>query len=163
MADIQTEMNGRQRPAGPVGGFASGAANVLGDILELAELQAKLAKADASQALGRAIMPGLLLVIGGCAAVAALPVLTLGLATLMDEATPLNAWQSQLLAGALVGTVAVLIVYYALRRLRRAGLQFQRSLRELANNVAWAKAAVRSQHSSGHQPDAQYEEEAWRG
>lgn len=147
MVDFETEINGRQHRPGPVSGVASGAFNVLGDVLELAELQARLAKADARGALGAAIIPAVMLVIGGCAAIAALPVLTLGLATLMADVTPLNAWQSQLLAGVLVGVVAVVTVYIALRRLRRATLKFERSVRELANNVAWAKAAVRSQHA----------------
>jgi len=146
MVKLEAEMNSPPYTPGPVSGFASGAANVLGDVLELAELQAKLAKADASKAISTAVPPAFTLVIGGCTALAALPVVILGLATLVADLTVLNAWQSQLLVGVLVAILAAALVYYSLRKLRRAGLQFERSLRELENNVAWAKSAVRAQH-----------------
>lgn len=146
MVKLEAEMNSQPHAPGPVSGFASGAANVIGDLLELAELQAKLAKADASRAMSTAVPPVFTLVIGGCTALAALPVVILGLATLVDDLTVLNAWQSQLLVGSVVASMAAVMVYYSLRKLRRAGLQFERSLRELENNVAWAKSAVRSQH-----------------
>jgi hypothetical protein len=144
MVNFEAEMNSQPYSPGPVSGFASGAANVLGDLLELAELQAKLAKADASRAMSSAMPPAFTLVIGGCTALAALPVVILGLATLLADMSPLNAWQAQLLVGVLVASMAAAIVYISLRKLRRASSQFQRSLQELENNVAWAKSAVRS-------------------
>ena len=51
---------------GPVAGFASQARAVVSDMLELAELQAKLAKADAVEATRAALFPSVMLVVGGC-------------------------------------------------------------------------------------------------
>lgn len=149
MADVKQEVNphevnGHHRRSSPVVGFANQAANVLGDMLELVELQAQLAKADAVKASGAATRPTGLLIVGICAALASLPVLTLGVATLLDELTFLNGWQSQLLVGAVVALIGVVTVYYSVRRLRRVALQFRRSADELAKNVAWAKVVVRS-------------------
>ena len=142
MVDLEAEVNGKHRRNGPVAGFTSTAANVLGDLLELAELQAKLAKADALSASAAATRPIGMLVIGICAAIASLPVLTLGLASLLDQQTALNMWQSQLLVGAAVALLASASVYASVQRLRTAGLQFQRSADELAKNVAWVKSVV---------------------
>ncbi|MCA9134520.1 MAG: phage holin family protein [Planctomycetales bacterium] len=153
MVNFQTEVNGEPRRQGPVSGFASQAANVLGDVLELAELQAKLAKADAVRASGAATRPLGLLVLGACAAIASLPVLTLGLATMTAELSPLHAWQAQLLVGTAVALIACATVYFSIRRLRLAVLQFRQSADELAKNVAWAKSVVRSSGRGSNLPN----------
>lgn len=127
-----------------VSGVAGQAANVMGDILELAELQAKLAKADAVNATKAATQPIGLLIIGICAALASLPIVTLGLASLLDAWTVLNAWQSQLLVGMLSAAVASTVIYLSVRRLRQLSLQFKRTADEFAKNVAWAKVVLRS-------------------
>lgn len=145
MVDFEAQVNGGNHRQGPVSGFAGQAANVIGDVLELAELQARLAKTDAVEAANRAAKPLALIVIGGSTAVAGLPVITFGMASLIDETTVLNAWQSQLLTGGVVTLVALLVVYLAIRRLLNASQQFKRSAEELAKNMAWAKAVVRSQ------------------
>lgn len=144
MVNVQTEMNGHHARSSPVSGVASQAANVMGDVLELAELQAKLAKADAVNATKAATQPLGLLIVGICAALASLPVVTLGLASMVDALTVLNAWQSQLLVGLLSAALAVGVIYVSVRRLRRLTLQFRRTADEFAKNVAWAKVVVRS-------------------
>jgi len=144
MVNFQTEMNGHHAHGSPVSGVAGQAANVMGDMLELAELQAKLAKADAVNATKAATQPIGLLIIGICAALASLPIVTLGLASLLDAWTVLNAWQSQLLVGMLSAAVASTVIYLSVRRLRQLSLQFKRTADEFAKNVAWAKVVVRS-------------------
>jgi hypothetical protein len=150
MVDLEKEMNlpdganGYQREQSPVSGVASQAANVLGDMLELAELQARLAKSDAMKATKTAVKPAGWLIIGICAALGSLPILTLGLATLLADLTPLTAWMSQLLVGGLVAIISLTLIYFSVRRLRKVTAQFQRSADEFAKNIAWAKVVVRS-------------------
>ena len=144
MVHFETEVgNGAPRP-GPVAGFANQARTLVGDLLELAELQAKLAKADAVEATQAAVRPAVMLVLGACAAIASLPVITLGLANLLGEASSLSIGQSQLLVGCVVAIAALVVVTVSLRKFRGASLRFRRSADELAKNMAWAKAAVRS-------------------
>ena len=64
MADVQAEINGAGKRHSPVSGFAGQAANVLGDLLELAELQARLAKADAHLTASRMTRPVAVLLVG---------------------------------------------------------------------------------------------------
>lgn len=144
MVGIETQVNGRARQSSPVAAVASQAANVFGDALELAELQAKLAKADAANATIAAIRPAGLLILGACAALASLPVLTLGLASMVAALTVLTLWQSQLLVGALAAVAAAITIYVALRQMRRITTEFRRSADELAKNLAWAKVVMRS-------------------
>lgn len=144
VANSTTDSNGFHRRQGPVSGVASQAANVLGDAFELVELQAKLAKADATNATKAALRPIGWLVIGICAAFASLPVLTLGLASLLDAATVLNAWQSQLLVGTLAAVIALALIYFSIKKMGSVAGKFQRSADELAKNVAWAKVVLRS-------------------
>ncbi len=144
MVDVQAEVNGHHSRVSPVSGVASQAANVLGDVLELAELQAKLAKADTLNASKAASQPAVLLVVAACGALASLPIVLLGIASMLDALTVLNGWQSQLIVGVVAATVAILVIYYSIKKLRRLSLEFRRSADEFAKNLAWAKVVVRS-------------------
>lgn len=148
MADVQAELNGANKRHSPVSGFAGQAANVLGDLLELAELQARLARSDAQLAASRMTRPVAVLLVGICAALASLPVLTIGLATCLDALTPLNAWQAELFVGLLVAAIAVTAIYLSVKAIRRSALQFERSASELARNIAWLKTILGNTHSS---------------
>ncbi len=148
MVDFEAQVNGSHKRQNPVSAFASQAANIAGDMLELAELQAKLVKADASKTIQRAIPALVVVVLSGCGVIACLPVLVFGLAALLDAQTQLNAWQSQLIVAG-VGTLsAATCVVFASRRLLNSFGQFKRSTDELANNFAWAKCVVRSGRST---------------
>ncbi len=157
MANVQAELNGAGKRHSPVAGFAGQAANVLGDLLEMAELQARLAKADAHLAASRMTRPVAVLLVGICAALASLPVLTIGLATCLDALTVLNAWQAQLLVGLLVAAVAVSAIYLSVRAIRRSALQFERSASELARNIAWLKSILGNRDSSTNPRETNYE------
>lgn len=144
---MRTQTNGYHQRQGPVSGVARQAAHVLADAVELAELQAKLAKLDAANATRAALRPIGWLIIGMCAALASLPVLTLGLATLLDALTPMNAWQSQLLVGGLAAVVALSLIYFSIRSLSMVSSEFQRSAAEFNKNLAWVKLVFRSTSS----------------
>jgi hypothetical protein len=144
MVDFQGEVNGDPRKGSPVAGFAGQAANVVGDALELAELQVKLARADAANASRAALKPLGVLVIGACGALASLPVITLGLAAMIAEFTDFALWQTQCLVGIVVTLFSCGVIYVSALKLGRARVQFNRSTEEFAKNIAWMKVVVRS-------------------
>lgn len=152
MADFQTEVNGSDKRHSPVSGFAGQAANVLGDLIELGELQSRLAKADAHAAAKKMTRPVAALLVGVCAALASLPVLAMGCASCLAAFTELNAWQSQLLVGILVAVIAAVTVYLSVRAIRRSVLQFERSATELSKNLAWLKSVLRSSSDADDAP-----------
>jgi hypothetical protein len=143
MVDFEQTMKGAPKKRGPVTGFAHQATEVVGDAVELAELQARLAKADAALAAAQAKPSIAVLVIGSCLALSSLPVLALGLASLLAATTVLNVWQSQLLVGVTATLIAAVMVYLAIRGVINAVSKFQRSAEQFANNLAWFKATVR--------------------
>jgi hypothetical protein len=148
MVDFENQMslnhkNGKAKP-GPVMGFANQAASVASTAMELAELQFQLIKADAAKATREAVAALVGTVAGICALLAGLPIVALGMASLLDDLTMLNAWQSQLLVGVLFVIAAGAVVAISLRSLQKTTAQFDRSRRELAENVAWLKTVVGS-------------------
>ncbi len=156
MADFQTQVETAPKRRSPVSGFAGQAANVLGDLIELGELQARLAKADAHAAAKRMTRPVAVLLVGVCAALASLPVLAMGCANCLADISPLNTWQAQLLVGLLVAAIAAATVYLSVRAIRRSVLQFERSATELAKNLAWLKSVLGSSANDDEVSTSQY-------
>ncbi len=142
MVNFEQKMNGSQHRSSPVAGLASQAASVLGDAILLAELQAKLAKADAKLAAKRIMGPALLLLLAGCGVLAGLPVLALGLAAALSFFAELESWQSMLIVGGILFVGAILTMLIAARGIQKSFTQFQRSSNELAKNVVWLKTIV---------------------
>lgn len=132
-----------QPRSGPISGFAGQAAEVTSDVLELAELQLKLVRLDAADAVKRVIWPTGLLVFAVCMAIASLPVAFLGLAGGLEQVAGIEAWQAQLVVGALGVVIALVAVVVALRALSAAVTTFSRSTQELTKNVAWMKSLFR--------------------
>ena len=147
MVDVQAELNGNGKRRSPVSGFAGQAANLMGDLLELAELQTCLAKADAKLAAARMVRPVAWLLVGICAALASLPVLTLGVASCLDACTALSLWQAQLLVGVIAALAAITTIYLSVKAIRRSTLPFERSATQLAYNIAWLKSVLGSHRS----------------
>lgn len=144
MVDFEAEVRGDSRRQSPVASFAGKAANVVGDMLELAELQAQLAKADTGAAIRRAIRPLAFLLLGSCGAIACFPVLVLGIASCVDAMTILNSWQSQLVVAGVGVLLASLTVWIAARRFLTSLRPFRRSADELAKNLEWIRSVIRS-------------------
>lgn len=136
-------MNENGKNLSPLRGFAGRAAEVTSDILELAELQVGLTKADVVKAVTIAKFPFVFLVIGACTSVAALPVLMLGLAGGLSANTTLLPWHSQLIIGSAFMLFAVVAILLSFRGLVQAIGIFQRSTDELSKNVAWLKSIFR--------------------
>ena len=138
-----TAMHRRQNP---VTGFADQAASVAGDLLEIAELQARLARADAELAAKRLPLSLTFLAIGGCASLASLPVLAQGFAAWIVALTAVEPWQAQLLVGSILLAGATITILLAWRGVRKASSEFKRSSTEFCKNMAWLKAILARSH-----------------
>lgn len=145
MVDVEAKsMNSRaSNRTGPFAGFAGQAAEVTGDFLELAELQAKLARLDARDALRRVVGPLGMMVFAACVAIASLPVVFLGIAGGIAETADIPPWLANLVVGFIGALVALVVAWIALRTITTALDSFKRSTDELAKNVAWFKSIFR--------------------
>ncbi|MEZ6137599.1 MAG: phage holin family protein [Pirellulaceae bacterium] len=142
MVYFKEAVNGRHDRTSPVTGFAGQAVNVMGDVVEMAELQAKLARADAALAAKRVTLPLAFLLLGACGAIASLPVFAHGFSTLLAVTTVLSMWQAELAVGAILFVLAAVTVWIALRRIRHASTEFRRSAAEFSKNLTWLKAIL---------------------
>jgi hypothetical protein len=143
MVDLEDKVNGVHSATSPVTGIAQSLAALAGDVVELTELNVRLVREDAKLAGQKALSPAIWLTVGIALLVACLPVLGFGLASCLAEFSGWKLWIAQLLIGAIMGAAAVGICVYALLSIRRAGAQFGRSTKEIANNVAWIKSVIR--------------------
>lgn len=146
MVDVQTQKlsaNTNRNARGPIRSFTGQAAEVASDAIELMELQAALARADARAALNRSIRPLACLALGLCVFIATLPMVFLGIAGWIAELNELRLWQAQLF----VGLVGVLlgggILFAAVRGLVNVSGTFTRSAEELKKNLQWIRSIFR--------------------
>jgi TM2 domain-containing membrane protein YozV len=139
MVDQATMNNGRN--AAPAAAMTRNMSDLTSDIASLAELQARLILLDAKESMTRITTPLVLAVIGGALLLGSLPVLLLAIAAglvllgLGSAAALLIAF----LIGAVLGAIALAIAWY---RLRNALVAFQRSRKELVQNIRWIKGAL---------------------
>jgi len=138
------KMNGRYEPTNPIGQFSKTASRFVNDLLELSELQAKLAKSDFQEVLQRSISSILGAIIGMSLLLASLPVLLFGLASALAWYYEIEPWITQVVVGGGVAILSIAIVVLAIRGLLRLKNAFQRSTNELTKNMDWAKSVVRN-------------------
>lgn len=127
----------------PLTGLLSSASDVAIDIMEIGELQVRLAKLDAQSAIDRSIAGATLIFGGGVTAIASLPLIALGLANAISDNLDIPLWKVQIVIGATSTCVALLLVALGAIRLRYAMTSFSRTSSELSSNVNWLKQLVR--------------------
>ncbi len=110
MAELEDKSVKRTVRSSPISDFAGQAREVTGDLLELVELQVKLARLDARDAAERVIRPVVFLLGAICLAIAALPVVFVGLAGWLAHATDLLPWAAQLIVALLVPCLQQLLL-----------------------------------------------------
>ena len=127
----------------PISGVIHSVGDVAADVIEIAELQCRLMKQDLSDSLAesRRAVAGLLF--GALLALAALPVLLIGLASLIDALTPISAWGAYLIVSGIALTVALVVCLNGYKAITHATKHFDRSSSELRHNLDWLKATVR--------------------
>ena len=147
MVDIKTEkMNGRSN-ASPVRGFFGQAAEVTGDVIELAELQVRLAKVDAANAVKISILPIAVIGTSGLVLLASLPVLLFAIAGFIARLAGISAEMAQLLVSAIAVGLALVAIAISVRYLKSATRAFDRTAEELKHNLVWLKTIFRSSNS----------------
>lgn len=127
----------------PLAGLLSSASDVALDIMEIGELQVRLAKLDTQAAIDRSIVGATLVVGGGAMIIASLPLIALGLAHAISDQFELSLWKVQMAIGAISTCIALLLVAIGAMRLRYATTAFSRTASEFSNNVNWLKHLMR--------------------
>jgi hypothetical protein len=113
-----------------------------GDFATLAELQLKLTAVDGKEAIGRATLPTVGLVIAAAVLIATVPVLLIGLAFVMASALAISQGASLLIIGAIVGALAGVLGWFALVAFLKSFESFRRSGEELTRNINWIRTVL---------------------
>jgi Putative Actinobacterial Holin-X, holin superfamily III len=143
MVSQTKDVNGHNRTHdGPIRKTVASFGSVLGASIDLASLQLRLLKSDAKAAsqhakpfLGASVFAfGLIL--------SSLPLLGIGLASLLAELTEMPIWLSQLIVGGSFLLVAAGLLLLAWSHIKRIPQSFERSQREASENFAWLRQTV---------------------
>jgi len=143
MVDLE-KMNGKYVPFNPMGQLSKTASRFANDLLELSELQARLAKADVEEILNRSIGSIVGIAVGTSLLLASLPVMLFGLASAIAWYYEIEPWAAQIILGAVLAMISILTITIWTRRLLRLKTAFQRSGSELKKNMEWVKSIIRS-------------------
>lgn len=138
MDDIE-KMNQHYRHANPVGQFRASAGKFGCDLLELAELQGRLFKADTRSAVEHSVGATIFVLLGCLSLLGCMPVLVLGIASAIAYCFEIEHWLSQLAVGGVLSLFSVAVITVSLMKLSKSGNQFRRSTEEFAKNIVWAK------------------------
>jgi hypothetical protein len=142
----QETMNGSARvhdvtAASAVSGSVASAVH---DVLELAELQARLFVANL-RAVGRKAWLPLMALIGGlCLVLGITPVLLFAVAEAIQAHTEVTAVPAYLLTGVAAAVLAIGLVIAGLLRLRSSLAELQQSAQELSANLACIRQSLKT-------------------
>jgi len=140
MVDVE-KMNGKYKHSNPIEDMQSSVGAFVFDLIELAELQGKLLKADAKLAVRKSTGMAAAFAISCCCLIGCLPVMGFGLASAVAYYFEIENWIAQLAVGGSLSFMSVLIATIAFRNFTRINQQFYRSKDEFSKNLTWAKNA----------------------
>ena len=138
MVDIE-KMNGKYRHSNLVGDIKSTAGAFAGDLLELAELQVKLFKADAESALHQSKGWAAAIMIDCCCLLGSLLVIGFGLASAVAYYFQWAEWVAQLAVGGCLSMLSIVVAAISFKNVTRVS-QFKRSSEEFSKNLEWTKS-----------------------
>ncbi len=147
MVDVKTKPVNEYPVKSPVRGFVGQAAEVTGNVIELAELQVQLAKEDAADAIRIAVQPILIMVIGGILLLASLPILLFAIAGFIARYSDLSLEVAQLIVSLTASVAAIVALILSVRVLKSSLAPFTRSSQEFKQNITWLKTIFRSSNS----------------
>jgi hypothetical protein len=133
------DSNGQSTPEERVAGGLAGFGN---DVATLAEFQARLALIDLKDCVNKIRVPVALIVLGLIAINGAVPVVLLGIATLLATALNLSTGWALLLTGGAVLAAAAGVAGTAAMKLGSGTQSFLRSREELTRNISWIKTVL---------------------
>ncbi len=123
-------------------GFATGAGNVVHDVLTLAELQVQLLAIDVRECRARMTVPVLLLLGGFAIAFACFPIGLVAFALCLIQffnTSYATGFLIAFLVGAILGTLMSIVGW---RRVSKRMAVLKRSQHELARNLQWIKKVI---------------------
>lgn len=139
------KMNGKYAHSNPIEDIKSTANAFTCDLLELAELQGRLLRADANLALRQSLGSVAAIAVSCCCLVGCLPVLAFGIASAIASYFEIEVWLSQIAVGSSLSVISLLLGLIAIRALRLVGMQFSRSADELSKTLTWTKNTFRAE------------------
>jgi uncharacterized membrane protein YqjE len=126
----------------PEGRVVGGITEFGNDVVNLVELQAKLALLDLKDCASQVAKP-LALVAGGLSLIlGTIPVLLLGVAALVATALNISNGWAQILTGGIVLITSAIIVGVAAMRIVPSFSSFRRSSEEFQRNAAWLRTIL---------------------
>ena len=134
----------------PLAGVVSSASSLIGDVVELGELQVSLVRADAKKALSGSAFPIGMITVGIVGFISGIPLLGFALASWLESEMHWTPWKAQLSSGLILIAVACIFAFLGYQGIRSALNVFERSSKELSTNVAWLKSLLKGQHSPNH-------------
>jgi len=126
----------------PLRGVTQGASSVIGDALDLVELQTRLLREDATSCVQQAKPSVVGLVVSLGLLLSSLPVLGMGLAELLHWSLEWPLWVCQLLVGGVFVAVGCVIAWMCVKNLKTALTAFSTTQREAAANIAWLRQTI---------------------
>ncbi len=138
MVDVE-KVSAKYQHTSPVGQFKSTAGKIACDLLELAELQGKLLKADAKSVFAQSLGAAAIVVIGCSCLLGCIPVVIFGLASAVAYYFEIETWVAQLAVGSCFAILSLLCIAIAFKTLSKTSQQFKRSTEEFAKNIEWTK------------------------
>jgi len=136
------DADGKANNGTPEGRLVGGIAEFGNDIATLAELQYNLAMYDLTEAIGKALIPLALVVVGAVFILGALPVLLFGVAELIAAAFKIGLGWALLLTSLTTIVLAGVVLTVCALRIPAALSGFRRSREELQRNLAWVRTVL---------------------
>jgi hypothetical protein len=145
---IQSTSNNYKSGLSPIGGLLASSSDVALDIIEVGELQVRLARIDAKSASTQSIAAFALIAGGTAIIVACLPLVAIALANVLSDLLEWELWITQLVIGLISTCIGLMLTMFGTLRLWYAISAFERTSTELTNNMSWLKQLVRGLKSS---------------
>ena len=140
MVDIE-KINRKYKHSNPVEDMKSSVGAFACDLLELAELQGRLLRADAKLAVRKSVGTAAAIAISCCCLMGCLPVACFGFASAIAYYFELEDWVAQIAVGGSLSAISILIAAIAFKSFTRISYQFDRSADEFSKTLAWTKNA----------------------
>jgi len=134
--------DGKSSNGTPEGRLVGGIAEFGNDFATLAELQYKLAMIDLSEAIRKALIPLVLMVVGASFILGALPVLLFGVAELIVSAFQIRIGWALLLTSVTTIVLAGAVLTICALRIPDSLSSFRRSREELQRNLSWVRTVL---------------------
>lgn len=124
------------------GDVVSNVAGFADDLLSLAELQARLAAIEAKQNVRAVTAGSVILITGGAIALAALPIVLVGIAELLVSFAGMDRGFALIAVAVAAFVVAGICVAVAVARLRGSDVGFPLSREEFTRNLNWVRTVL---------------------